>query len=130
MSGWEVHLFILQWARQNLRVCNRRFHHRGVVGRTNQHPILDRLGRTSPPIPLLRPKSTLFQKRPKLGHFLENVPIWDTKTPHGYEAYLASFFFDGTGGMEIVPPLKSRVSSQPMVFPSTSPVSWFPSRAT
>jgi hypothetical protein len=47
-----------------------------------------------------------------------------------YEAYLASFFFDGTGGMEISPPLKSLVLSQPMVFPSTSPVSWFPSRAT
>jgi len=56
----------------------------GHLGRPNQHPIHDRLGRVSPPIPLLWPKSTSFQKRPNLGRFLEIVPNWDAKTPHGY----------------------------------------------
>ena len=74
----------LQWARQNSIPCFSRFHHRGVVGRPNQHPIHDRLGRASPPIPLLWSKSTSFQKRPNLGRFLEIVPNWVAKTPHGY----------------------------------------------
>ena len=66
------------------------------LGRPNRHPIHDRLGRASPPIPLLRSKSTSFQKPLNLGRFLEIVPNWDAKTPHGYDVQQA----DDNGGRE------------------------------
>jgi len=68
--GWVCVSINLQWARQNFIPCFSRFHHHGAVGRPNQYPIHDRLGRASPPIPLLRSKSTSFQNRPNLGRFL------------------------------------------------------------
>ena len=78
------HTTALPFSRQNVIPCYRRFHHRAVVGRPNQHPNLDCLGHTSPPIPLLWSKTMSFQNRPNLGRFLASNPNWVAKTPHGY----------------------------------------------
>ena len=54
------------------------------LGRPNRHPIHDRLGRASPPIPLLWSNSTNFRKRPKTTWGGSFSDFCIKKTDHGY----------------------------------------------
>ncbi len=63
------------------------------LGRPNQYPNLDRLGRASPPIPLLWSNSTNFRKRPTSGRFRRPDPRRVAKTPHGYIIIVVKLIF-------------------------------------